>query len=630
MKEKILANRYRLTEQIGMGGMAIVYRAVDLRTGHNVAVKVLRPEYNEDSEFISRFQREAEAASKMTHHNIVNLLDVGMDGESRYLVMEYVQGKTLKTVIQERGKLSPALAGQIAIRILSALEHAHRNGIVHRDIKPQNILVHADGHIKVADFGIARIADSSTLTKGDMVMGSVHYFSPEQARGEGANATSDIYSTGIVLYEMLTGRVPYDGENTVAVAMQHLHAQPVPIQNIAPDVPPAVVRVCMKAMEKNPAMRYQSARDMAADLRAALDERGERRSFADPQADVQQPRPYLRDEPKPGRKKRNPRSKEDERKLRLIWSIAAVVLAFAIGIGLFFGIQSLIDRYTTTIMIPELLGQNVDAAVQQIRDAGGEVQIKEVSSDEYLAGQVIMQVPDAGETIRKGTDVVQLLVSTGPKKQEMPSLENYSYTDATNLLKSMGLTKINYERASSSEYAPDSVISCQPEPGTLVDKDTEITLMISGGLAVVPALTGMTLEEAENAITNSQLTLNLNLNYVDTEDRLLHGLVAQQSPETDTQVVLSSAVTLYLYRCAEALRSEVIEVNVPSNDADRTVRVTIQAENSTNELVIATFPCLKDSNRDYLVTVQFPDDRNYVCMVYVDGAVSQRFEFEAQ
>ena len=245
--DKVLADRYRLTEQIGMGGMAIVYRAIDTRTGHNVAVKVLRPEFNEDAEFIGRFQREAEAASKMTHHNIVNLLDVGMDGDSRYLVMEYVQGKTLKEVIQERGRLSAPLACQIAIRILSALEHAHRNGIVHRDIKPQNILVHADGHIKVADFGIARIADSSTLTRGDNVMGSVHYFSPEQARGEQADATSDIYSTGVVLYEMLTGRVPFDGDNPVQVALMHINDEIIPPSRLVSGIPPALEKVVMKA-----------------------------------------------------------------------------------------------------------------------------------------------------------------------------------------------------------------------------------------------------------------------------------------------------------------------------------------------------------------------------------------------
>lgn len=186
MNEKILADRYKLIEQIGHGGMAIVYRAVDMRTGHNVAVKVLRPEFNKDAEFVGRFQREAEAASKMTHHNIVNLLDVGMDGENRYLVMEYVQGKTLKDLIHEKGRLNPQAAAQITIRILSALQHAHQNGIIHRDIKPQNILVNAEGHVKVADFGIARMANSSTLTKGDSVMGSVHYFSPEQASGQAA------------------------------------------------------------------------------------------------------------------------------------------------------------------------------------------------------------------------------------------------------------------------------------------------------------------------------------------------------------------------------------------------------------------------------------------------------------
>ena len=214
---RVLDGRYELVEFVGKGGMALVYKAVDQRTHHDVAVKILRPEFNNDEEFLSRFEREAIAASKMSHHNIVNLLDVGLDGDCRYLVMEYVEGKTLKEIIQERGPLPPATAAQIAIRILSALQHAHKNGIIHRDIKPQNILVHSEGHIKVADFGIARVAGSHTISKADSVMGSVHYFSPEQAQGDDVTFASDIYSVGVVMYEMMTGYVPFDGETPVAV-----------------------------------------------------------------------------------------------------------------------------------------------------------------------------------------------------------------------------------------------------------------------------------------------------------------------------------------------------------------------------------------------------------------------------
>ncbi len=629
MNEKILADRYRLTEQIGMGGMAIVYKAVDMRTGHNVAVKVLRPEFNEDAEFVGRFQREAEAASKMTHHNIVNLLDVGMDGENRYLVMEYVQGKTLKEVIQERGRLSAPLACQIAIRILSALEHAHRNGIVHRDIKPQNILVHADGHIKVADFGIARIADSSTLTKGDMVMGSVHYFSPEQARGEGANVTSDIYSTGVVLYEMLTGRIPFDGETAVAVAMQHLHAVPTPIQSLAPDVPLSVVRVCMRAMEKNPAARYQSARDMAADLRAALDDRLERPDRREETNPVQ-PRPQLWDNnTEAGKKKRH--AGTNSKKMRAVWTAVSVAVGIAVIVGLVFGIQAMIAHYTTTAIIPDVVGKELPAARKLLEDIGAEVQVKEVSSDDYETGLVILQAPDAGETIRKEHDVVQLLVSTGPKKQEMPTLAGTSYTEAVKLLNSMGITTITTERAVSAEQALDMVISCMPEAGSPVDKDTAVSLIISGGETIVPSLAGLTLEEAENKITDQKMMLNTTLNYVDTEDASLHGRVAQQSPEAESRVVLSTPVTLSLYRCPAMVREVSMEVTVPEekSENDVTVRVTIQAENSTNELQVISYVCAKDNSRTQTVPVYLPDGRKYFCMVYLDGAAVQRIEIEA-
>ena len=256
-EQKILANRYRLTEQIGMGGMAIVYRAVDLRTGHNVAVKVLRPEFNEDREFIGRFQREAEAASKMTHHNIVNLLDVGMDGENRYLVMEYVQGKTLKEVIQERGKLSAPLACQITIRILSAREHAHRNGIVHRDIKPQNILVHADGHIKVADFGIAQAEGlDNHLTKTNEIIGSVYYMAPEIAKGKKATPKSDMYATGVAFYEMLTAHPPFENDSAVNIAVMHIKDKFPSVRAKNPDIPKEVEKIIYKATAKEPSDRY--------------------------------------------------------------------------------------------------------------------------------------------------------------------------------------------------------------------------------------------------------------------------------------------------------------------------------------------------------------------------------------
>ena len=625
MKEKILADRYRLTEQIGMGGMAIVYRAVDLRTGHNVAVKVLRPEFNEDSEFISRFQREAEAASKMTHHNIVNLLDVGMDGENRYLVMEYVQGKTLKEVIQERGKLNAPLACQIAIRILSALEHAHRNGIVHRDIKPQNILVHADGHIKVADFGIARIANSSTLTKGDNVMGSVHYFSPEQARGEGANATSDIYSTGIVLYEMLTGRVPYDGDNPVAVAMQHLHATPVPIQNLAPDVPPAVVRVCMKAMEKNPAMRYQTARDMASDLRAALEIRDDRQMFPE---EVRQPKPQFNNDSKNLADTGRNRSRQAILKRRRM-IILTVLLGLAIATGLFFGAQAIITQLETTARVPELVGDLYAEAEQTLKDLGLKCEPVYATSEEYPVNTVIMQSHLADTVVHKG-DTVFLTVSSGPAAQDMPDLQKMSYQDALTLLKTMGLSDITKERVVNGEYPVDAVVSQQPAANEKVNKETEVTLTVSGGETIVPKLTGVTLKEAEEILKQKGLKLNPQLNYVDTRKAKEHAYVAVQSPDPDVHVMLDTPVTINLYRYPTDKSEIDISMTVQNSKENVNIRITLQALDSENEIEAFSYECPPDAARAQTVKINLPDERTYVCRVYQNEEITDTLEVGMQ
>jgi serine/threonine-protein kinase len=624
MKEKILADRYRLTEQIGMGGMAIVYRAVDLRTGHNVAVKVLRPEFNEDSEFISRFQREAEAASKMTHHNIVNLLDVGMDGENRYLVMEYVQGKTLKEVIQERGKLSAPLACQIAIRILSALEHAHRNGIVHRDIKPQNILVHADGHIKVADFGIARIANSSTLTKGDNVMGSVHYFSPEQARGEGANATSDIYSTGIVLYEMLTGRVPYDGDNPVAVAMQHLHATPVPIQTLAPDVPPAVVHVCMKAMEKNPAMRYQSARDMASDLRAALEIRDDRQMYPEKELEVRQPKPQFRDDSKnlsdTGRN-RNRQAIQKRRKR----TVMVILLGVALAVGLFFGVRAIITQVVTTVRVPDLIDLQLEEAQRQLKEMDLKSEPVYATSEEYPVNTVMYQSYQPDTVVHK-KDTVFLTVSSGPAALDMPDLQKMSYQDALTLLKTMGLSDITRERVVNGEYPVDAVVSQQPAPNEKISKETEVTLTVSGGETVVPNVTGFTLKEAEEILKQKGLKLSPVLNYVDTRKAKEHAYVAVQSPDPDIHVMLDTPVTINLYRYPTDRSEANVTVNVINSEEDVNIRITLQAEESDTEIEALTYVCPPDKDRTQNLKVNIPDERKYTCRVYQNDEMTNTLD----
>ena len=626
MKEKILANRYRLTEQIGMGGMAIVYRAVDLRTGHNVAVKVLRPEYNEDSEFISRFQREAEAASKMTHHNIVNLLDVGMDGENRYLVMEYVQGKTLKTVIQERGKLSPALAGQIAIRILSALEHAHRNGIVHRDIKPQNILVHADGHIKVADFGIARIANSSTLTKGDNVMGSVHYFSPEQAKGEGANATSDLYSTGVVLYEMLTGKVPYDGDNPVAVAMQHLHATPVPIQNLAPDVPPALVRVCMKAMEKNPAMRYQTARDMAADIRAALENRPERPVYPEKELEVQQPKPQMvKDEAVKPSAADTGRNKTNNTKRNRIWTIIMTsVLGLILVAVLFFGIRAIFDRVVTTATVPSVTGLDVNDAKALLDREGLKYKELYVDSDDVKVNVVMYQNPDADAVVRK-EDTVLISVSSGPAQLSMPDVTGMNIEDAKALLQSYGFTQLTLYPVLNGDFSIGTVVSQSPAANDKADKETPVSISYSGGKTTVPALKNLTLAEAESILKQSQLKINPVLTYVDTRNAREHGKITGQSPAENLDVMLDSEVVLSIYRYPTDKADYSFEIVLNDTKEDINLRVTLQAEDSELELESYSHVYPPDMERTQRITVNLPDTRRYTCKVYQNGEAAEPF-----
>ena len=613
MREKILAGRYVLVEQIGVGGMAIVYRAIDRNTGHSVAVKVLKPEFNRDAEFVSRFQREAEAASKMVHHNIVNLLDVGMDGENRFLIMEHVRGKTLKDVIMEKGRISAPTAVQIAIRILSALQHAHQNGIIHRDIKPQNILMNADGHVKVADFGIARMANSSTLTKGDSVMGSVHYFSPEQAQGQGCDVTSDLYSVGVTLYEMLTGRVPFDGDSPVAIAMQHLHAQPEPIQRFAPDVPDAICHVCLKAMEKNPAYRYASAREMAMELRKALNG----------QVDQLQPRiaPVPRVQASPAQPVQAvPRVRQTTGRNRVRQSSAPMVLLTLVVLvvvvcGLVVGTQSIVNKVVNYATVGFYENSEVGAAKREIERLGLEAQIVEVNHSTVSAGIVVNQWPKADESLQKGEKVV-LTVSKGPESMKVPSIRNLTLSDAARTLQAYGLTLRVMETVVSVTHDVDFVIRQVPEAGADCQPGDIIQVTVSGGVAYVPAVQGRPFREARELILAAGLTLNPVIEYQETADTTRHGTVQWQSIQADTAVTKGTTVSLRVERVPSMLKRAVITLDLPESDGLTNVRVALSDEDGEVTVYQSRVP--SNASRHPEVELVYEVAGEFTCKVYVN------------
>ena len=623
MKGMLFADRYKLEEFIGQGGMSLVYRAVDIRTGHSVAIKILKSEYNSDKEFLERFQREAQAASLMSHHNIVNLLDIGVEGEYRYLVLEYVSGKTLKEIIRDKGRLSWQTTVQVTVRILSALQHAHDNGIIHRDIKPQNVLIHEDGHVKVADFGIARMTNAFTISKGDTVVGSVHYSSPEQNSGGTVEFPSDIYSTGVVMYEMLTGRVPFDGENHVAVAMQHLNAMPPPIVDFAPETPAPIIAVVMKAMAKNARDRFQSAREMADALLQA------KAGTLDPETLFSQNRPqengkkshsagkHSAQETKQHSGRTAPAKRSHRRRASVGYALLTTLMTI-VALGLLaFGVISIFDEVANRVVAPDLENCTAEDAINMVRRSGLIWQQTDVNSDVIPAGYVISQMPEADTAMRQG-DSILVTVSIGPAQETMPDYVGSTYDTASTKLRDKGFT-ITVVRIVSTEPI-GTVVQQSPKGGSPFTPGQDVELTLSGGSTIVPDVCGGTLEEAQQTLPQSSLVAGDPL-YAPVTDPAQVGKVIAQTPAAGTQAIIDGKVIVTIgVEDTTAFAGEVsFEMN--ASEGNRTIRVALLETQGETEQYSEVYPAGKSG------TVTVPLKSSFggtmICRIYVDSMLYQ-------
>ena len=461
----ILDNRYKILEKVGSGGMASVYKAQDILLDRIVAVKILHSKYASDHDFVVRFRQEAQAAAKLSQPNIVNIYDVGYDENAHYIVMEYVRGETLKDYIEKHGHLPINTSIQISFDIGEALEHAHANGIVHCDIKPHNILVTETGRIKVADFGIARAINSSSSTKDEKsVLGSVHYFSPEQASGGKIDERTDIYSLGVVMYEMMTGVVPFEGDTAISVALQHVQNDiPLPTKYNR-RIPQLVERVILKAMAKNPDDRFQTISEMMSELRMA-------QGFVNTNKGAM---PIIKNNFNTQKLQPIKEQEEPEKQnlfMRLIDSISnhskksiiiGMVLVFVATFAwAFFSFGNFWS--TEDIVVPDVTGKQVEIAKATLENKKLDVSIKEIESSEVPIGEVISQTPSGGAVV-KAHRTIHLTVSKGDSGSEvlMPNLTGLSLDDAEKILKEIGLTVGNITYAESDTYDNGKVIDQSP------------------------------------------------------------------------------------------------------------------------------------------------------------------------
>ena len=528
---KVLANRYELFERVGEGGMSVVYKAKDRLLNRFVAIKILKPEFIGDQKFIESFRRESQNAASMSHPNIVNIYDVGREGNIHYIVMELIEGRALSDYIHEQGPMAYPKVIALSKQVASALAFAHKNHIIHRDVKPHNIMITPNGTAKITDFGIAKAVNAATIVDNtDGIVGSVHYFSPEQARGGYVDEKSDIYSLGIVMYEMLTGQVPFDGDNPVNIALQHINAEMTPPSQLVSGVPPALEHIIMKCCDKYPVNRYASADDLIEALNnlefvgsvvgnsvlmggaAAGKETTKVRPQkpSGPVAETDYDSGEEEYEEPEGRKKKAKKKKNNKR-IILIAAIAAAVIAALIAILALTGGEE--------IEAPDFKGMTM----QQAQELADKMDLKvkegdEVISDEVDKGLIVSQDPEAGQTIKTGSTIT-VNISKGLGDGSVPDLTGKMKDELSDYLEAAGF-KLGAVTTKASDEPEGTVLSQNPKAGSEVEKGTAIDVVVSDGSkakATVPYLVGRSLDEAKGELAGAGLkTGNVSYDYSST------------------------------------------------------------------------------------------------------------------
>ena len=649
---KMLDNRYEILERIGTGGMAIVYKAKCHRLNRLVAIKILKSDLAQNEEFRRRFNAESQAVAQLSHPNIVSVYDVSRGGDMEYIVMELIDGITLKQYMEKRGQLNWRESLHFITQIMRGLSHAHSRGIIHRDIKPQNIMVLRDGSVKVADFGIACLADSAqTLTQE--ALGSVHYISPEQARGDRPDARSDIYSSGVVLYEMLTGRLPFEGESAVSVAIQHLSSIPLAPREINPDIPEQLELICMKAMAPDLEHRYQSADAMIADLEAFRKNPEVEMKF-----DLSDLRPEENDEPtrtirtmpshtvtipvhQPERNYPRRERDEDEEPRRAgsgkrgvlvgavtVAAVAVVIVLFKTILGSF--APAVVDQY----QVPDLYNMTIEEAendpriegVFEIQKAGSEF------SADVPEGHILRQDPKKEET-RKGSQlVIQVWVSAGEETGEVPDLENKSEQDARILLEKLN-KEYNLEltveapeelKQFSEEITEGYVIKTEPAQGEILKKGDTVKLILSKGPDIKPVtvlpFVGMSIDSVLSQLESYKLTCDAaDVEVVDSDKP--GGTIVWQSPASGETV---PEWTTIKFRVSAGLASSAlpITVDIPQNGKD-IVKVEIYVGDEPNPQYSETV-----YEADGAVSTTLYGTGLKMVKVYFDGVLDQKQSYE--